>query len=376
MPTNPYVNWWSDKNEQLLLHELMTEAIQFHGLDVYYLPRTMRREDTLYNEDVLSQFTSVFPIEVYLKNVAGWDGQGNFLNKFGLNIEHTFTVMISVVRFNEIVPSARMVGGRVSGSHSSAELSGIGTHFGDDLRVGEQIMTQTTRQVRTVMSVANNERLTMNGAFDTAVVSEFYVIVPPPNPFPIPSRPMEGDWIYIPLPIDKMFEIKFVENEKAPGQFYPLGTKTFYEVSLETFTYSHEEVRTGDPAVDFVETEHAYSQDLVVSLGGSGDYILGETVYQGATAEAPAATGVVALWDANNTVLRLTDITGVFANAIPVIGMTSLASRGLGVEVCPLLIPTDPLNDNRYLADADDEFLDTREGDPFADPFLKGSAKC
>jgi len=372
MPTNLYVNWWSDAAEQRLLHDLMTEAIQFHGLDVYYLPRIMRREDTLYNEDCLSQFIMVYPIEIYLKNVAGWDGQGNFLNKFGLNIEHTFNVMVSVQRFNEIIPSARIVVGRVTGSTSSTLLSGIGTHFRDDLRVGEQIWTETSNQTRTVVSIAGHERLTLNAPFTTPVTSEFYGIVPPPNAFPTPSRPMEGDWLYIPLPIDKMFEIKFVENEKAPGQFYPLGTKTFYELSLETFTYSHEEVRTGNSTMDFIETEHAYAQDLVLSLGGSGDYVLGETVYQGHTLETAAATGVVALWDANNTVLRVTDITGAFANALPVIGSASQANRSVGVEVDTIVIPTDPLNDNRYLADADDVFIDTREGDPFQDPFTKG----
>ena len=285
MPTNPYVNWWTDTNEQSLLHELMTEAIQFYGVDIIYLPRQMRREDTLYNEDVLSQFTSYYPMEVYLKNVAGWEGQGNFLSKFGLQIEHTVTVMLSVQRFSELLGQL--------------------------------------------------------------------------------TRPTEGDWVYLPAPIAKLFEIKFVENEKAQGQFYPLGTKTFYELQLELVTYSHEQIRTGDAVIDAFEQQKAYAQDLLVSNAAAGDYVVGETVFQGHDLSVAATSGVVAAWDANTSTVRITDIKGEFADGLPVVGATSSTARVLDEAPDVLTIPTDPTNDNRYLATSDDDFIDTREGDPF-----------
>lgn len=105
MATNPYVRWWSDTSEQALLQSLMTEAIQMYGIDVIYIPREMRREDALYTEDVLSRFTETYPIEVYIRNIDGWEGQGDFLSKFGIRVEDKLTIMISRERFAEAVPN-------------------------------------------------------------------------------------------------------------------------------------------------------------------------------------------------------------------------------------------------------------------------------
>lgn len=80
--------------EQTLIEDLIIESIRIYGMEVMYLPRTLVAKDSLFGEDVLSKFESAYPIEMYIKNVNGFEGEGDFLSKFGLQIrdEMTFTV--------------------------------------------------------------------------------------------------------------------------------------------------------------------------------------------------------------------------------------------------------------------------------------------
>ena len=90
MPTNFYFNNFPANqvtDEQLLVEDLVIESMQIHGMDVFYLPRTSRDQvDYLYGEDTLKQYVSAHPIEMYLENVSGMDGEGDFVSKFGLEI--------------------------------------------------------------------------------------------------------------------------------------------------------------------------------------------------------------------------------------------------------------------------------------------------
>jgi len=107
MAVNPYVNWWSDTAEQDLLQDLTEECIQFYGFNVEYVPRSLGKEDVLYTEDTLSTFEDNFTIEVYMEDVQGFSGAGDFLNKFGLNIRDRVDLLISRRRF---VDAANTVG--------------------------------------------------------------------------------------------------------------------------------------------------------------------------------------------------------------------------------------------------------------------------
>jgi hypothetical protein len=361
MPTNSYVHWWNDANEQNLLQELMTEAIQFHGFDVVYLPRSMRREDTFYNEDVLSLFTQTYPIEVYLKNVLGWEGQGDFLSKFGLQVDDKITVMISRDRFNELIPRARFTRGQISADAGGTTITGTNSKFKTDLRVGDDLTTTSSGQTRTVTAIKNNTSLTVSTAFDISVEMEYFSVPLADDIKPEESRPMEGDLVYMPAPFNAMMEVKFVVHERAAGQFYPLGKKTFYEVQLELYTYSHETIATGDSDIDVFQNEVTYTIDLSLGATGSGSYVVGETVYQGSSVETSTATGVVTEWDADNHLLRLSTLTGTFANSIAVIGQTSGASYVLSETPDALDTPNDPNDDNAYIATQDDDIIDTRE---------------
>ena len=90
MPTNFYFNNFPKSqitSEQLLVEDLVIEAMQIYGMDVYYLPRTVRdgnEVDYIYGEDTLKEYLTAHPIEMYLENVTGMDGEGDFISKFGL----------------------------------------------------------------------------------------------------------------------------------------------------------------------------------------------------------------------------------------------------------------------------------------------------
>lgn len=86
----------------------MIEAMQIKGMDVFYLPRSTRDEvDYLYGEDTLKQYNFAYPIEMYLENVTGMDGEGDFISKFGLEIRDEITLLMSRRRFSSIVPQKR-----------------------------------------------------------------------------------------------------------------------------------------------------------------------------------------------------------------------------------------------------------------------------
>lgn len=103
MPTNFYFNNFPQHqitSEQLLVEDLVIEAMQIHGMDVYYMPRTSRDEvDMLYGEDTLKEYRNAYGIEMYLENVTGMDGEGDFISKFGLEIRDEITLLVSRRRF-------------------------------------------------------------------------------------------------------------------------------------------------------------------------------------------------------------------------------------------------------------------------------------
>ena len=103
MPTNIYVNNFESNPEQNLVHDLIIESIKFYGMDVYWIPRrTSASSDQLYKEDTLSTFNQAFNIEMYIKNVEGFEGEGEFLSKFGLDIRDQITFTVAIRRFQQL----------------------------------------------------------------------------------------------------------------------------------------------------------------------------------------------------------------------------------------------------------------------------------
>ena len=109
MATNVYFNPFPSSqitSEQLLVEDLVIEAMQIYGMDIFYLPRSSRDQvDYLYGEDTLKQYVTAYPIEMYLENVTGMDGEQDFISKFGLEIRDDTTLVLSKRRFEDHVAS-------------------------------------------------------------------------------------------------------------------------------------------------------------------------------------------------------------------------------------------------------------------------------
>jgi len=103
MTTNFYFNPFPKDHiteEQLLVEDLVIEAMQIYGMDVFYLPRTSRDQvDTIYGEDTLKQYIKAYPLEMYVENVTGMEGEQDFMSKFGLEIRDEMSLLVSRRRF-------------------------------------------------------------------------------------------------------------------------------------------------------------------------------------------------------------------------------------------------------------------------------------
>jgi len=99
---NRYFNK-TPKNEQALVQGLVTEAIQVQGITCHYLPRKLQNLDMIFGEDPTSKFTAALPIEFYIETSAGWDGQSELIEKFGLEIRNKITFSVSVSRWDSEV---------------------------------------------------------------------------------------------------------------------------------------------------------------------------------------------------------------------------------------------------------------------------------
>jgi hypothetical protein len=103
MATNFYFNNFTNSGEQNLIEDLIIESIRIYGHDVWYIPRTLGAKDELLNEDDLSTFDAAYTVEMYIKNVEGFEGDGDFLSKFGLQIRDSITFTIAMRKFNSEV---------------------------------------------------------------------------------------------------------------------------------------------------------------------------------------------------------------------------------------------------------------------------------
>jgi hypothetical protein len=111
MATNVYFNPFPKNqitSEQLLIEDLVIEALKIYGMDVFYLPRSSRdTDDMIYGEDVNKQYVTAYPIELYLENITGMDGEQDFISKFGLEIRDEISLLVSRRRFLSTVPQSR-----------------------------------------------------------------------------------------------------------------------------------------------------------------------------------------------------------------------------------------------------------------------------
>jgi hypothetical protein len=89
------------------MEDIIVESIQIMGHGVYYIPReTFDEGDMVFGEYSKSAFNKAYLIEAYLSNVDGFEGQGDFFSKFGLEIRDTSNFVLSRRSFRQIVPGS------------------------------------------------------------------------------------------------------------------------------------------------------------------------------------------------------------------------------------------------------------------------------
>lgn len=102
MATNVYFSQ-KVKSEQNLYEDIVIESLKMYGQDIYYLPRDVVHEDTILNEDVESNFDASYTIEMYIESVDGFEGDGDILSKFGVEIRDQATFIVSRRRWEQLI---------------------------------------------------------------------------------------------------------------------------------------------------------------------------------------------------------------------------------------------------------------------------------
>ena len=72
---------------------------------MWYIPRKLGNFDRLYTADDQSHYDQAIMVELYIKSVDGFAGDGNFMSKFGLEIRDQVVFSIAQRIFNEEVGS-------------------------------------------------------------------------------------------------------------------------------------------------------------------------------------------------------------------------------------------------------------------------------
>jgi len=131
------------------------------------------------------------------------------------------------------------------------------------------------------------------------------------------GRPNEGDLLYFPLTQD-LYEIKFVERESP---FYQFGKIQFYTMTAEIYELGSDDISTGVAEIDEIETLFSSAIALTLSVGGTGDFTVGETV----TGSTTGITAEVKSWDSGTRILQVINRTGTFATGEALTGDSSSA---------------------------------------------------
>ncbi len=103
MATNAFFRNHENVYEQNLIDDLVIESIKIYGLDVKFITRLHQNIDKILNEDDLPTFDKYYDFEVYIKNVDGFEGEGDFLSKFGLQIRDSITFTVAIRTFEQYV---------------------------------------------------------------------------------------------------------------------------------------------------------------------------------------------------------------------------------------------------------------------------------
>ena len=243
------------KTEQNLYSDLIKEAIQIYGHDVYYVDRTTVAIDNILGEDSLSKFTTQHPIEMYIEDGSGgYQGEKEIMTQFGLENRNELTFVVNKKRFQEMDSqitledatdttggSIQLEAGSIDQSSNSSTLETVTQSFvtmnGTD--------SSSTNSDDKIMLENDNESFILSEESG----SEFYLIMDTATTDA--DRPQEGDLIYTPV-IKRLFEVSFVDHDDP---FHQLDNNPVYKLRCKQFEYSQEVVDTGISEIDTVEDD-------------------------------------------------------------------------------------------------------------------------
>jgi hypothetical protein len=110
LATSFFFNNFQSSQEQQLIEDLVIESIKIYGHDIKYIKRELQNKDRIYGEDrQTSRYVHALSVEMYIKNVDGFQGEGDFLSKFNLEIRDQITFTVSRRVFSEEIGSPMSV---------------------------------------------------------------------------------------------------------------------------------------------------------------------------------------------------------------------------------------------------------------------------
>ena len=189
--------------EQNLYRDLITEAIQIYGHDVFYIDRTLVAKDNILGEDSISIFRNAQKIEMYMENSdGGFAGEKEIISQFGLENLSEATFVVSKKQFQGISTQINLEDGTSSGDGGSILLED-GTDPSSSKFEG----------------------------------SDFYLI-------------QERDAVYHPI-LNKLFQINFVDHDEP---FFQLDNNPVFKLRCRLFDYSSEDLATGISDIDTIDS--------------------------------------------------------------------------------------------------------------------------
>jgi hypothetical protein len=207
--------------EQSLYSDLVAEAIQIHGHDVFYMDRTIVAEDSILGGDTLSKFKDAAKIEMYMENAdGGFAGEREIMNQFGLQNLSEATFVVNKLRFQELTKQITIEAG------TSIDVDGTTAEEGGSILLEAGTLAETTTDLEG---------------------SDFYIISE--TDATDSDRPFEGDAIYHPI-LKKMFQVNFVDHDEP---FFQLDNNPVYKLRCRLFDYASEELDTGIDAIDAIQ---------------------------------------------------------------------------------------------------------------------------
>ena len=249
-------NLASIQAERNLYSDLIKEAIQIYGHDVYYIDRTLVARDNVLGEDSLSKFTTQHPIEMYVEDATGgYAGEREIITQFGLENRNEITFVVNKKRFQELDSQITLEDGTgTTGGSIQLEAGTI-----DQTATFSRLETQITQSFITLTgtdsSSTNADDKIMLEDDNTSFIlseesgSEFYLINDTATTDA--DRPQEGDLIYSPI-LTKMFEVSFVDHDDP---FHQLDNNPVYKLRCKQYEYSQEAIDTGITVLDNIETD-------------------------------------------------------------------------------------------------------------------------